>query len=127
MKEFEILEHTADIGIIAYGKSKREIFVNTVGENDIIFRFGGEEFLIFIPEVKSAVDTLKKIKDTFEDKIYKVNNESFNKTLSAGVSYYKEDSEHIWQVIKNADIALYEAKNSGRNKIIRYKDTIKES
>ena len=29
MKEFEILEHTADIGIIAYGKSKREIFVNT--------------------------------------------------------------------------------------------------
>jgi len=108
-------------------KGLSEIFVNTVGENDIIFRFGGEEFLIFIPEVKSAVDTLKKIKDTFEDKIYKVNNESFNKTLSAGVSYYKEDSEHIWQVIKNADIALYGAKNGGRNKIVRYQDTIKES
>jgi SHS2 domain-containing protein len=37
MKEFEILEHTADIGIIAYGKSKREIFVNTAkGMFDII-------------------------------------------------------------------------------------------
>ena len=29
MKEFEILEHTADIGMVAYGKNKREIFVNT--------------------------------------------------------------------------------------------------
>lgn len=83
--------------------------------------------MIFIPEIKSAEDTLVKIKDTFEDRIYKANNESFNKTLSAGISCYKEDSEHIWQVIKNADIALYEAKNSGRNKIVLYKDTIKES
>jgi SHS2 domain-containing protein len=35
MKEFEIIDHTADIGIVAYGKTKREVFINEIiaGEN----------------------------------------------------------------------------------------------
>lgn len=103
-------------------KSLSDIFKKAVAKDDIIFRFGGEEFLIFIPNVQNAKNILETIKDTFEEKIYNANNESFSKTLSAGLSFYKEDSDHIWQVIKNADIALYEAKNSGRNKIVLFKD-----
>ena len=103
-------------------KGLSEIFKKSIEKEDIIFRFGGEEFLIFIPDVTGAEDTLKKIKDTFEDKIYSANSENFNKTLSAGISCYKEDNEHVWQVIKNADIALYEAKNSGRNRIVLFKN-----
>jgi len=107
-------------------KGLSEIFESAINKKDIIFRFGGEEFVIFIPDVTTAQTTLQNIKDTFEAKIYNANNESFNKTLSAGISFFKEDSEHVWQVIKNADIALYEAKNSGRNKIVLYKNINKE-
>ncbi|GAF89318.1 unnamed protein product, partial [marine sediment metagenome] len=52
MKEFEILEHTADIGMAAYGKNKREVFINTArGMFEII---AGEN---------------KNLKDNFYDKI----------------------------------------------------------
>lgn len=108
-------------------KGLAEVFKSATCKDDIIFRFGGEEFLIFIPDVNSAEATLQNIKDTFENKIYKANNESFNKTLSAGVSCFKADGEQVWQIIKNADIALYEAKNSGRNKIVFYEHITKEA
>jgi len=108
-------------------RSLSDIFRKSITKNDIIFRFGGEEFLIFIPNIENAKDILQDIKDSFEDKIFNANNESFSKTLSAGLSYYKEDSDHVRQVIKNADLALYEAKNSGRNRIVLFKDMKKES
>ncbi|WP_331775710.1 GGDEF domain-containing protein [Sulfurospirillum sp. 1612] len=102
-----------------------EIFKKTIKKEDVAFRFGGEEFLIFMPTSKDAYETIKKIKDMFEKTIFEMGETSLNKTLSAGISYYKEDAPSAWQVIKNADIALYDAKHSGRNKIVLFKD-IKE-
>ena len=107
-------------------KGLSDVFKKSILKEDIVFRFGGEEFLIFMPDINTALDTAVKIKDNFENKIFKVNGNNFNKTLSIGLSYYKTDSDHVWQVIKNADIALYEAKNSGRNKIVLYKDIKKD-
>jgi diguanylate cyclase (GGDEF)-like protein len=103
-------------------KELSQIFKKSVLENNIAFRFGGEEFLLFIPDVNIAEKLLQDIKDKFENKIFSANSDSFNKTFSAGISFYKDDSDHIWQVIKNADIALYKAKDTGRNKIVLYKD-----
>ena len=103
-------------------KSLANVFKNSIGIEDIAFRFGGEEFIIFMPDCSKAKDTIIKLKDNFENTKYEVNGNIFNKTLSAGISYYKTDSDQIWHVIKNADIALYEAKNSGRNKIVEFKD-----
>ena len=103
-------------------KSLANVFKKSIGKNDIAFRFGGEEFIIFMPDCSKAKDTIIKLKDNFENTKYEVDGNSFNKTLSAGISYYKTDSDQIWHVIKNADIALYEAKNSGRNKIVEFKD-----
>ncbi len=107
-------------------KGLSDVFKQSVNNGDIIFRFGGEEFLIFIPDVKTAHNLLLKIKNSFENRIFEANGETFNKTISAGLSFYKEDSSHVWQVIKDADIALYEAKNSGRNKIVLYRDIKKK-
>jgi len=47
-------------------------------------------------------------------------NKRLNKTISLGVSMFPKDSESIWQTIKFADIALYEAKKTGRNRIVRF-------
>jgi SHS2 domain-containing protein len=44
MKEFEILEHTADIGIAAYGKNKREVFINAAKGMFEIIAGGTENF-----------------------------------------------------------------------------------
>ena len=99
-----------------------EVFKKYAGPKDIVFRFGGEEFLIFMPDISTAEGVIKSIKDAFENKTFSADGETFSKTISAGISFYKQDSEHIWQVIKNSDIALYEAKNSGRNRIVLFSD-----
>jgi len=60
MKEFEILEHTADIGIIAYGKTKREVFINAAkGMFEIIA--GGSKDLKgnFYDKIKLEADNLE--------------------------------------------------------------------
>ena len=103
-------------------KGLSEIFREAIKEEDIAFRFGGEEFLVFMPNGIDAKETIQKIKDEFEKTIFDMGKESINKTVSAGISCYNDDKTSIWQVIKYADIALYEAKNSGRNKIVLYED-----
>ena len=103
-----------------------EIFKDVIKKDDIAFRFGGEEFLIFMPNESSALETIQAIKDKFEKTIFDMKSESINKTLSAGISCSMDANNAVWQIIKNADIALYEAKNSGRNKIVLFKDIQKE-
>ncbi|MDX1810170.1 MAG: diguanylate cyclase [Sulfurospirillaceae bacterium] len=103
-------------------KGLSEVFRKVIKEDDVAFRFGGEEFLIFIPNTESALETVQNIKDEFEKTIFKIGETSINKTLSAGISYFQDDALSAWQVIKNADIALYDAKNNGRNKIVLFKD-----
>ncbi|WP_458701595.1 diguanylate cyclase [Sulfurospirillum sp. 1307] len=103
-------------------KGLSDIFRKIIQKDDIAFRFGGEEFLIFMPNVNEAKNTIQKIKDTFEKTNFNVGEDSINKTLSSGISFKKDSPQSVWQVIKNADIALYEAKNSGRNRIVVFKE-----
>jgi len=86
------------------------IFKKEIKNKDIAFRFGGEEFLIFIPDISTAEDTIENIRTTFEKTAFNINSEELTKTLSAGISFF----------IKCADLALYEAKNSGRNRTILF-------
>ena len=55
-----------------------------------------------------------------EKKISIGSGKTLQKTISIGVSIFTADSESIWQCIKFADVALYEAKNSGRNRVVRF-------
>ena len=85
-------------------------------ENDVLFRWGGEEFIVIL-KLKSE----KNLYDELENYRIKVEKHNFkyigNLTCSLGGSIYK-DNEKIEKTIKRADIALYEAKASGRNKTI---------
>ena len=42
------------------------------------------------------------------------------KTISIGIAEFPGDAENFWQVVKFADVALYEAKNQGRNRVVRF-------
>jgi len=107
-------------------KGLSDIFRRSIKPEDIAFRFGGEEFVIFMPDVKSAKETVQNIKDNFEDTTFNLNGQSLKKTLSAGIACYTNDGSSPWQIIKYTDVAMYEAKNSGRNKIVLYHDIEKD-
>lgn len=94
--------------------------------SDLAIRFGGEEFLILLFNItpQNAIKKAEEIRIEFSKKIFKSNEGDFSKTLSIGISHYPSQSDAIWHNIKYADVALYEAKNSGRNKVIEFKDSM---
>ena len=91
-----------------------------IRDSDIIVRFGGEEFLVLLYncDKENAYKIAEKIRIAFKSRTFNYGGEKFNKTISIGVSSFLVDSKQFWQVVKYADIALYEAKNSGRNKVV---------
>ncbi|RXI42625.1 hypothetical protein CP963_03725 [Arcobacter cloacae] len=85
-------------------------------KNDILIRWGGEEFILIL-EFDSSKD-LEKILENLRNSIEFHNFQKVgNKTCSIGATIYKDD-EDILKTIKRADESLYDAKNSGRNKVI---------
>ncbi|RXJ60460.1 GGDEF domain-containing protein [Candidatus Marinarcus aquaticus] len=95
----------------------------SISENEVIIRFGGEEFLIVMknPTEESALELAQTINAEFAKLVFNFNNESFSKTVSIGYSFFPKDTDQIWKCIKFADLCLYEAKETGRNKVIRFK------
>jgi diguanylate cyclase (GGDEF)-like protein len=102
------------------------IIKNSVRAADLVIRFGGEEFLVLVLDINEG-ETLKlaeKIRETVEGTKIKIPAGTIKKTISLGVSEFPVDTESFWQAIKFADAALYKAKESGRNKAVRFKEEI---
>ena len=95
---------------------------DAISENEFIIRFGGEEFLIIMknPTQESALSLANKINEDFSKLIFTFNNESFSKTVSIGYAFFPSDIDQIWKCIKFADLSLYEAKETGRNKVVKF-------
>jgi two-component system, cell cycle response regulator len=93
-----------------------------ISQNDFIIRFGGEEFVIILrdPSEESALELASTINKEFSKIVFTFDDESFSKTLSVGYSFVPKDTNQIWKAIKYADLSLYEAKNTGRNKVVRF-------
>ena len=111
-------------------KQLANLFKESVRKSDFIFRYGGEEFLILITGLKNKeelIEVAEKIRKKIENHLFVIydNNDKvvkLNKTLSIGCSLYNENCFNGWDCIKKADIALYKAKNEGRNKIIFFSE-----
>jgi diguanylate cyclase (GGDEF)-like protein/PAS domain S-box-containing protein len=94
-----------------------ERFCGLLREKDTIARIGGDEFVIVIEEYEDLLyleQVVKKILGIFQAPFF-VKERSFNVTCSIGVSLYPNDGRDIETLIKNADAAMYKAKESGRN------------
>ncbi len=88
-----------------------------IRESDTVARLGGDEFLILLPDielVENIITVAKKIKDTLQP-IFKINNMEIFVTISIGISVYPDDSMNIEELLRDADTAMYHAKNNGRN------------
>ena len=93
-----------------------------IRKSDIACRYGGEEFVLLLPNTakEDAFKIAQKIREKIEQSSLQVNiNQEVRFTISLGVSQIdcKKDIA-LETVIKRADEALYEAKNSGRNKVV---------
>lgn len=97
---------------------------------DTVSRNGGEEFTVLLLDYPHA-DVLKraeKIRGNVADYVFSINNDTLpiNITISIGIATYPDTSMYMEDLYRNADAALYKAKNSGRNKVCSYSDLDKE-
>lgn len=100
-----------------------EVLKEAIRTSDIVVRLEGDEFLVVLHNVlneDNALMVANKIIDMFKEKRVIVNaatNQTLMKTLCVGISMFPEDTLDMDQLLKNADIGLYEARNEGRNKV----------
>ena len=95
--------------------SKR--LVNTVHKCDTVARIGGDEFIILVQDIKD-VDYIatesEKVLNCLNDP-FNLNNQDFFITTSIGIAIYPDDGKDAEELIKNADLAMYKAKEKDKN------------
>ncbi len=91
-------------------------------KSDTIARLGGDEFMLILPEISQTEDAEKiaqKLLETVRQP-FVADGHELHITTSIGVAIYPEDAEDVETLVKNADIAIYRAKDDGRNTYRRY-------
>ncbi|MHB8091464.1 MAG: diguanylate cyclase domain-containing protein [Syntrophales bacterium] len=90
---------------------------------DTVARFGGDEFLLILPDLKvieDAIQVAQKIVDGFR-KPFLIDTHQLVVTTSIGIAVYPHDGTNESILLKNADIAMYQAKQTGRDRYRIYK------
>jgi diguanylate cyclase (GGDEF)-like protein/PAS domain S-box-containing protein len=91
-------------------------------ESDTLGRMGGDEFLFLVPDItrlEHATEVARKILVSFQEP-FSVEGHELRTTASIGVAIYPDDGVDADTLLKNADIAMYSAKQKGRNNYQRY-------
>jgi diguanylate cyclase (GGDEF)-like protein len=99
-------------------------FSNILSENiraeDILCRYGGEEFLLIMPNsnAEQAFQKSEELRQIVQSASIVVDSKvNIHITFSGGIACFPDEGETLRELIKKADIALYESKRMGRNKI----------
>ena len=97
------------------------IIMNTIRSADLAARYGGEEFVILMPETDAsrAYEAAERLRRNVESHVFKISHEqgTLSKTVSIGHATMKPNDTPE-TMLKRADIALYEAKHGGRNRVM---------
>jgi diguanylate cyclase (GGDEF)-like protein len=96
------------------------LLTNSVRSADLVIRFGGEEFLIFLIDCEpgQSLTIAENIRKRVEDYKFQALGQTIQKTTSIGISEFPlTENQGIWEAIKFADVALYKAKDTGRNRV----------
>ena len=102
-------------------KEVAKIFKSSLRSVDIPARYGGEEFAVILPEteLKAASVIAERLRSKVEEYEFPGQDKPLHVTVSLGVAQYNEKIDKTREdFIKRTDIALYKAKNDGRNLII---------
>ena len=101
-------------------KELAKILLEEFREQGLCARWGGEEFLVFIPyqSQQQVVFLAEKLRSTVENHIFQFQDKTIKITISCGISFYPQEGKDITTLIEEADKKLYKAKQSGRNKVV---------
>ncbi|HSH72290.1 MAG TPA: PAS domain S-box protein [Methylophilaceae bacterium] len=101
-----------------------EVLKQTLRDIDMVGRFGGEEFVVLLPEasIQNAAIIAERIRQLISHQQIQADVEqSFNMTVSIGLAELVEGVDSVDEIIKLADKALYQAKQAGRNQVFYQK------
>ena len=88
-----------------------------IRESDTVARFGGDQFVVMLPELEStkdALDVVALLQQTLHPS-FKLGRQELFATASVGISFFPDDGRETSSLVKNANAALYRAKKSGGN------------
>jgi diguanylate cyclase (GGDEF)-like protein/PAS domain S-box-containing protein len=111
-----------DIGDLTL-KAMAERLHATLRKGDTIARFGGDEFVLILPDletIEDAIQVVQKIVDSF-CKPFLMDTHQLVVTTSIGIAVYPDDGTDDDILLRNADIAMYQAKQAGRARYQLYK------
>ena len=98
------------------------VLLKTLREVDLVGRYGGEEFLVIISaEKKIALRVCERIRKAVEELKIEWESQEIWVSVSIGVASYNDGAGTVDEMIAMSDLALYEAKDQGRNRVIEYK------
>lgn len=103
-------------------KELSSLLKQSVRASDLVIRYGGEEFLIILvdSEGQAADNVAEKIRLAVEGLKVQIAGITLQKTISIGIADFPTDSDTFWQAVKFADVAMYQAKERGRNRVVRF-------
>ncbi|MFV1985329.1 MAG: EAL domain-containing protein [Thiohalomonadales bacterium] len=87
-------------------------------ETDIVARIGGDEFIFLLPKIDQSLNAAKVAKHILKvlNAPFSIEEQEIYISASIGIALYPSDGKSATRLIKNADLAMYSAKESGRNK-----------
>ena len=97
-----------------------EILRGSVYETDFVARYGGEEFAILLPRAEPA-GVLRKaeaLRKAIESAAFDLAMQRVKVTISLGIAHYPRDGQTADAIVRQADRALYHAKDTGRNRAV---------
>ncbi len=96
--------------------------VSILRKTDTVTRMGGDEFMLLLPEVTETEHVANIARKLLEAtrKPFMFHDREVRITTSIGIAIYPEDGEDVGMLIKHADLAMYQAKEMGRDNCLRY-------
>jgi diguanylate cyclase (GGDEF)-like protein/PAS domain S-box-containing protein len=107
---------TGDQALLAF----TEICLKNIREIDVLARFGGDEFVLLLPEIteNQAFDVVERIRRALGAKLIDLGGKKVQLTISSGISSLDGPNDNLDSLLERADQALYRAKESGRNRVM---------
>jgi len=97
-----------------------ECLRSTVRSEDVVCRYGGEEFVLLLPEItlELALEAAERLRNRVEELRLTYRGETLQQiSISVGVSIFPQASRDSGELLRMADVAMYHAKKSGRNQV----------
>ena len=96
-----------------------ECIQSQLREADIVGRYGGDEFLVLLPETPcaGAAGVAARIRQSIESASFSIRDKTVRATVSIGVASYPEHGDDFETIMKKADQAMYGSKNKGKNQV----------